>query len=656
MHVAFSMMTLLLALAGGQLGLEAAEPSVVVKRGHVATYPRAITGRIVDNAGKPIAGALIEWGPRYPDDAPQESTRSGQDGTYRLEVQKAGGNYSIGISAAGFCPQWNGTVIPGPTSAPTQLDWKMAPETSLEVAIVSQTGDPIPNLEVTPQTPQTGFYSSFSTVQQPEPIPGHRTPTTCDERGICQLHQLLPAPVVPPPKASGNTVEEIRQRDNLNQQGWLHLRVTQNGKWIHEQQITAKEYLASAGKFQVVVPNYRNPLVTKQYTGTLHGQVFGADGQPVTEYHVTLRHRGEPLLVKDPAGRFEWGKTLDPDRQYEVRVFAPGFAPQMARFAPSSSSRERPHQFELTLHPSAEFQLLDGQTQKPIPGVAVVTGISSKNRNYVEWHKLKDFADGSHGLDMVLHLVTDDQGRIHVPEADEPKALIILAPGFARQVITPELRPAPDAAGTIPISLAPAAAILGVTAPGTRIGKGETGVMLHYFSKDGYDHMYHDLRRDENGDCRIDSLAAGDYLVMLQHSLGNSSTTCWSRKVSLRAGEQLKLNLGEMTGSLTFSGRIDPFTDIRITQQPHLPGLEEVPEDPKAERINVATISDIDGYFEFNQVEPGAYKIEIGSLKHHWEGFLSSAKGPSEILLYEDTHADFTTGTVTPPEAAVPVP
>ena len=630
------------------------EPKLVeVKRGHVASYPRVMTGKITDADGKPVSGALIEWGPDYPHEAPRETTRSSDDGTYRLEAHKAGGRYRLGISAVSFCPQWRERIIPGPVSAPTPLDWKLAAETVIEVTIVGESGLPIPNLEVTPMTPQSGFNSSFSTVQQPEPIPGHSKPVVCNGQGVCRLHQLLPAPVVQPPKPSGNTVEEVVQRDYQLKQGWLHLRITQNGKWVHEHEITAQEYLDTQGKIRVVVPDYRNPLVEQLYTGTLYGQVVGPNGTPVQKYHVTLRHRGEPLVVSDPEGRFQWGKNLDPTREYEVRIFAPGFAPQLAKFSPRSTSREKPERIELSPHPSVEFQLVDTQTLKPIPNVPVVTGISKKTGwNYIEWHSLKDYADGSHGLEMVLHMVTDVEGRITVPEGDEPKTLVIFTPGYARAIITPLLRPDPDATGLIQIPVEPAAVILGIAAPDSQISPGQGGVSLHYFATDGFEHMFHNLAQDEQGMCRIDSLAAGDYLVMLQHSDGNISTSCWTKKITLKAGEQRKLPLGEMTGSLTLSGRTTPFTDIQITRKPNLPGVDVAGLEDKSSVLSVATIADIDGYFEFQHVEPGAYTVEFRRLNRIFY-FRVYGKGPKELLLVEDTHVDYATGEVTPPEAAV---
>lgn len=160
-------------------------PIVEIKRGHVPVYPRVITGQVTDVAGSSVVGALLEWGPTYPQDAPRETTRTGKDGIYRLETHKVGGHFKLGVSANEYCPQWRERLIPGPASAATVLDWKLSPETTIEVEIVGESGLPIPHLEVTPKTPQSGFYSSFSSVQQPEPIPGHQQPVPCDGQGKC---------------------------------------------------------------------------------------------------------------------------------------------------------------------------------------------------------------------------------------------------------------------------------------------------------------------------------------------------------------------------------------------------------------------------------------------------------------------------------------
>src|SRR5207249_6239991 len=142
--------------------------------------------------------------------------------------------------------------------------------------------------------------------------------------------------------------------------------------------------------------------------------------------------------------------------------------------------------------------------------------------------------------------------------------------GYARLVVTPRLRPAPNDAGLVQIPLKPAASIHGVAVPGSRLSQQSDGLSLHIDRADGFDQMFHGLKWDEKGECLIDSLAAGDYYLTLMHSVGNTSTSCWTKKITLKAGERLTVPLGEMTGTLTFSGRTSPFTQVRITRKPNL--------------------------------------------------------------------------------------
>lgn len=636
----------------------AGQQVIEIKRGHIASWPRVITGRITDADGKPVAGALIEWGLEYPRDAPRESTVTADDGTYRLEVQKAGRTYKLGISATGFCPTWRQQLFSGPGSAPTELSITLKPEVIMNIAVVGESGAAIPGLSILPMTPQSGFNSSFSSVQQPEPIPGHDKPVPCNNLGVCHLHQLLPAPEPLKEKANGDTEAQSEYIEQFNQEGWLSLRITAGTEWVHEHQISRKEFFESSGIVKVTVPDYRNPLSKQNYNGTIYAQVVDADGIPVKNYQVTVRHRAEPLIVNDSEGRFEWGKMRDPDNSYEFRIFATGFAPFLERIVPKETSQANPRRMVLMPKKSAEFQFLDQQTQKPIARVPVVTGVSKTSGwNYVEWNDLKNYAEGHHGLETVLHLVADSEGRITVPEGQDPSTLIVLMAGYGRRVITPAQRPEPDDSGLTGIQLEPAATIHATRAPNSRISQqGDDNVYLDFRSSDGFDNMFHSLRLNENGECFIDSLAPGKYQVGLMHSDGAASTACWLKSINLKAGQHVELPLGEMTGTLTVSGRTTPFTDVSLRPKPNLTGVEVNQTDIGV----VATISDIDGYFELNGLHSGIYAIEQGRLSNAGRGFGShlgpSQKGPAELFLAVDTHIDYISGTVDPPESAVETP
>lgn len=624
--------------------------TVEIYRGHVPSYPRVIAGKITDSDGRPISGALIEWGPDYPHDAARETVRSDENGMFRLEARMAGKRYKLGVSAPGFAPYRLSDFIPGPVSAPTEINLNLSPETILQIEFVGEDGLPVPSLEVLPMTPKSGFNSSFSMVRPPGPIPGHDQATRCDDLGICLLKQLPVAPEPPSAQPDQDKSGKEKTFDRLNLNGWLHLRISENGKWLYEHQISCEEMIECRGKLRIVIPNDRNPLVRRLYDGVIFGQVVDADGHPIKEFHVVLRYRPESLAVSNPNGCFQLGQALDPKRDYEVRIFAKGFAPQVSRITPNETSQTKPWRIEMTPHDSADLQFVDARTLAPIPNVPVVAGNSNRTgRDYIEWNSLKDYADGYHSLENVLHIVSDREGRLTVPEGDVPVTLVILSPGYARTIVTPALRPDPDDAGLIRIPLAPAASIRGVAAPGAHIGGQPCDLSLSIMSTDHFDHMVQGLKQNEKGECLIDSLAAGEYLISLMHSQGNWSTACWSKKVTLGVGKQRTVALGEMSGTLTLSGRAFPFAHVRISRQASDLDREAIPPTTGEGISSVATFADVDGYFEINHVEHGLYKIEVGDLDRRLSRVHSQdSNGPKQLRLTMDTHVDFMRGTVTP--------
>ncbi|MDA1230524.1 MAG: carboxypeptidase-like regulatory domain-containing protein [Planctomycetota bacterium] len=654
--LSFVCMLLLAGLSAAESD-EAKPNEVRVAHGHVASYPRVIRGQITDADGNPVAGALVEWAPIYPEKAARESTTTTADGSYQLKVLKAGRFYKLGISAMGFCPTWHRHIIPGPESAPTVADFKLQPETTIELTIAGKSGEIIRGLEVTPRTPQTGFNSSFSMVQQPELIPGHDKPTACDEDGVCRLKQLLPAPPVLENKADGDTDAMVKYKERQKDEGWMSLLIQKKGKWVHEHQVSRKEYFESNGKLRIELPDYRNPILEQNHKATIYGKVVNPTGEPVTKYQFTVRHRAEPFAVDDPEGRFEWGKSLDPDRSYEIRIFAEGFAPYAQSISPKLTSRAEPRRLQLMPAPSTIFQLVDAITEKPIEGAPVVSGVSTRNRgDYIEWNDLKNYADGHHSLDTVLHLISDTDGRIAVPEGAVLPTLIIQSAGYGRKIMTPQQRPEPDADGIIRLALEPAATIYATRAADSHIARQGDNIYLNVQAQDNFSQMFHSLRLDASGECFIDSLAPGKYSVGLMHSGGFGSTACWLKTVELKAGQNVELALGEMTGAIMVSGRTSPFTDVSLGLKADLPGVEG-----NLSGISViATISDIDGYFELNGLHADKYIVEHGRLNSIGRGmqsFLASAlKGPKEIYLQADTHIDYIAGTVEPPESAVEAP
>ena len=177
----------------------------------------------------------------------------------------------------------------------------------------------------------------------------------------------------------------------------------------------------------------------------------------------------------------------------------------------------------------------------------------------------------SHSLESVLHLVADAEGRISIPEGREPATLIVLTAGYGRKIVVPAQRPEPDDNGLVQIPLEPAGAILGVRAPDSRLSQPGDRISLSLPPSDGFEHMFHGLSLNENGECVVDSLSPGRYTVVLMYSDGSLSSPCWSNTIGVNAGQRVTVSFGKMTGTLTLSGRTTPFAQVQTTRKSDLP-------------------------------------------------------------------------------------
>ena len=633
-----------------------AAPLPEVRPGHRPEFPRVIKGSVTDSIGKPVVGAQILWGRLYDESATQESVSTDGNGFYAIETSNVGAEHGLSVVAKGFCGTTRYLPSPGQKSAPTEMNVQLEADREIEVSVVNEAGDPIPGVEVKPMTPQSGFNSSFSMVSYPKPLPGHKDPTHVNGDGLCRLRGLRPAPTEYKDIFADDSTAEKTSKENFNSQGWISLRISANGESIHDHQITIEEYVESRGRIRVVIPDYSNPVLRKARNGAIHGRVVDPDGQPIQEYDLTVRYQPEPIHVKDVDGRFQWGTKLDPEHDYEVRIFAKGFAPQLAGIVPDETREKRPWEINLERKPSTEFLLFDQLTQSPIPNARVLTGVAKPGgSNYIEWNTFDQYADGYHGLESVLHMTSDAHGRVSLPEGPKPSTLIILPAGYGRAVIMPEQRPQVGADGVIRIPLSPEGVIQGMRAAGSRIARDADYVSLHYQSSDGFNHMYHGEALNAEGGFRYDSLAPGKYLISLMQREVNLSSTSWSQSLVIEAGKTVNVELGQMTGTLSLTGRTRPFTRVALTREKKQPvefaGTVALSETEPT----VSTVSDVDGYFEIQKLQRGLYEIEYG----HRHQFSSIAmltlpiKTLKVLMLTEDTHLDALTGVITPSTAAV---
>ena len=284
-------------------------------------------------------------------------------------------------------------------------------------------------------------------------------------------------------------------------------------EWVHEFQITEEQAIGDE-PIDVQLPGYRVPGYDERQDGTIRGRVVDKEtGEPVTEFQFTLRHRSEALVVESSDGRFGYGEKLRNGREYQTRIFAPGYAVAIVRIKADSPGKAIEQTIELERHASLEGRLVDAATGNPLSDVQIVAGVAKDNGfNYIEWATLDSYADGHHGLENVIRVTTDQDGRFTVPEEpDRPVSLVILTPEYERSIVPHWKREELDGDGLLPVALRPAASATAIALRETQLGGQANALAIMFQSDEGFEHMYHSTALDEDGQLHFDSLAPGEY-------------------------------------------------------------------------------------------------------------------------------------------------
>lgn len=399
----------------------------------------AIAGRITDPDGRPIAGALIEWG--LCNDPPEKLQRTSSDerGDYRIELQGHGMNYRLSASAPGRAPQW---VVPfaswnhslrnrppaSRTVPPQRVDFQLEPEHRLPGVVVDPQGLPISGVRVTAQTAVEGFDSSFSMPSPPMRIPGGAvTSTVTNDKGRFHLAGL-PARHV-------------------------HLSFKSPHRHVND------------GNYPVD-REHRVTMTGSGRAGVLRVRVVDADtDRPVTSLNVVCRHDPEPRTFNTPDGRFEWDRTVTEGERYELHFYSREHAPAAWKCTAFESGSTEEELVELLPGRPLLGRLVDDRTGKPLAGIPIMYGIVEASVSYFEWPDLDAYVDGLHGIISVQRAVTDAEGRFWFSEAPDVSegSLFILTPGYERLILRPNQRPAiQEETGESAIRLHPEATISGV--------------------------------------------------------------------------------------------------------------------------------------------------------------------------------------------------
>jgi hypothetical protein len=215
-------------------------------------------------------------------------------------------------------------------------------------------------------------------------------------------------------------------------------------------------------------------------------------------------------------------------------------------------------------------------------------------------------------LHNVLRVVTDADGRFTVPESPEYRAVLVFRPeGYEWRVIRPSERPDAGADGVCRIAVQPESVIEAIVLRETQLGASADYLSLYVTSPNGVEHMFGQLEPDESGRITIPGLAAGEYRLVLMDNQRNFGFPCYTKRVTLAAGERQEVFLGDMPGTLTLSGQADPFAMVRIS-----PEFD-------AEISGFSVMADVDGRFTISDLFPGRYTVSTdtssashGSIRH----------------------------------------
>jgi uncharacterized protein (DUF2141 family) len=559
-----------------------------------AEETRVVTGRVVDANGAAVPDVLVEWGRAFDGYSQREMVTTGEDGTYRLSTTRVGKDFRLGFSKDGLRSEWYDGFIPGPETRPITRNVTLAESEPIAIRFVSEGGKPVAGLKFSLATASNGFVSSFSHPTPSLPLPGKLREYATDENGEATLVGL---PARPPKEMAANDWN------------WMQINIhAYKGAW-YDQNITVAAVLGDP-PVTIKLPDWQLPRSPQQDQGEVRGRVVdAATGAPITGYGMTFRHKAKVFVVGNADGRFALGGSLRVGDEYQLRVFAPGYAvaTQMVRSTQrggegATAPLGNDATFKLERHPSFEGRVTNAASGKPLRGVEIVAGFApAKGFKYMEWHNLGQYADGYHCLTNVLRVTTGEDGRLTIPEAAvEPVTLVVFHEGYERRILPPDQRAKAGEDGVVAVALQPEATITVATAKETSAGRTARSAKLLPALDDGFEQFAWSQKLDESGATTFRQLRAGQYRVLLDcDEQGHGSIATYEVKIALGPGEQEEVRLGAGVGPLRIFGKAHPFAQIGLN-----PEFD-------SELRSAGAVADADGQFEVTGLPAGKYALSV---------------------------------------------
>jgi beta-lactamase regulating signal transducer with metallopeptidase domain/protocatechuate 3,4-dioxygenase beta subunit len=564
-----------------------------------------IEGQVTDESGKPVAGALVEWG--LYDDPPEklQTQKTGDDGRYRLEIRDFGLDYRLGVSAPGKAPQWKvfyGTwnnhrfVSDEKALPPKNFVFKLEPAHRIAGIVVDDQGRSIANAKIKAQTAKIYPESTFEGPTPPMPIPGNgKYEITTNSEGRFTLGNL------PAGEVQLGVTAPHRRADDRNYAVDQDCRIMMNG----------------SGR-----PGIVRAKVVDQRTG-----------KPAPEFRLVQQYVAKPFLITSADGRFQLDGDFIEGEKYSVYIYNPDYAPKTFEISALPLDSKDEPTIELSPGRPLFGRLVDAKTGQPIAGAPLLYGeYHFENAEFIRWNDWDKYVDGALPLDHVQRATTDKKGNFWFGESSErPKGtLFVYAQGYERLILEPNELPEKDDSNRLTIKLNPEASVSGVLlsgAPPKPAASARVTVSRNGEHKGKTVENFETVLTDSQGRYRIGNLGPGAYVVECENILsrrsGGVSILSPLEIFNLGAGEQ------KVFEQIAVPGRITPYdgTDDKKAPDAETTKSKTANTDPT---ISATTQPDDAGTSKKNIAVQDRLPDWLKPLQNH--GLLATLDGDGEVV------------------------
>lgn len=503
---------------------------------------RVVTGRVINEAGKPIRLASVEWGHFQATRDRRQVIRTGTNGNFRLETREVEQDFRLGVSAVGYAPAWrDGLIPPKANGKPMEIDFTLRKPMSLSGLIVDQSGKPVEGVVVSAKSPTTGGYTSFSSPTPSYPFPGPSRESKTDSEGKFFIRYL------PSTFAMSDEIEKGYPFDVDVMSGKNHV-------W------SGRLYSKEDNRVSV---NRAYVDKNAQSFGTIRGKVLDANTEePIDHFKVVIRHNEGMIPFKDSTGGFEL-KKLRAGRRVQFFVYANGYSPFVAR---PTIQPGQPVFIECNLSPKQGIKgIVIDKSGVPIENAEVVAGVedSPHRQDTFFWGSFDRLVDGYMGLDNVQRMRTSDDGRFEFSRPDSIPLIAVKAPGYARKLVSVKMHDALlDEDGILQIQLGAGARLKGTVKLN---GVSDPTMRVQLYRTSNWNLDFGSQTVDESCNFEFSELEPDTYKITVYAD--RSGGPLLTRNVDLKAGETFECSLDSPGGPFTLSGKVAPFAYVFASQK-----------------------------------------------------------------------------------------